>query len=85
MTFGFFGRITGVVVGVIAGIACTYYFLDFLHDYTVLLGSLTAYGASTAICVVLSLAGKQDFDFTLIGQRVTSFQGSGDDEQTASR
>jgi Na+/proline symporter len=85
MTFGFFGRIAGVVVGVIAGIACTYYFLDFLHDYTVLLGSLTAYGASTAICVVLSLAGKQDFDFTLIGQRVTSFQGSGDDEQTASR
>ena len=85
MTFGFFGRFAGVVVGVIAGIACTYYFLDFLHDYTVLLGSLTAYGASTAICVVLSLAGKQDFDFTLIGQRVTSFQGSGDDEQTASR
>ena len=85
MTFGFFGRIAGVVVGVIAGIACTYYFLDFLHDYTVLLGSLTAYGASTAICVVLSLAGKQDFDFTLIRQRVTSFQGSGDDEQTASR
>jgi Na+/proline symporter len=84
MTFGFFGRIAGVVVGVIAGIACTYYFLDFLHDYTVLLGSLTAYGASTAICVVLSLAGKQDFDFTLIGQRVTSFQGSDDDEQTAS-
>ena len=85
MTFGFFGRIAGVVVGVIAGIACTYYFLDFLHDYTVLLGSLTAYGASTAICVVLSLAGKQDFDFTLIRQRVTSFQGSGDDAQTASR
>ena len=85
MTFGFFGRFAGVVVGVIAGIACTYYFLDFLHDYTVLLGSLTAYGASTAICVVLSFAGKQDFDFTLIGQRVTSFQGSGDDEQTASR
>ena len=85
MTFGFFGRFAGVVVGVIAGIACTYYFLDFLHDYTVLLGSLTAYGASTAICVVLSLAGKQDFDFTLIGQRVTSFQGSDDDEQTALR
>ena len=85
MTFGFFGRFAGVAVGVIAGIACTYYFLDFLHDYTVLLGSLTAYGASTAICVVLSLAGKQDFDFTLIGQRVTSFQGTGDDEQTALR
>ena len=84
MTFGFFGRIAGLVVAVIAGLACTYYFLGFLHDYTVLLGSLTAFGASTAICVALSMAGKQDFDFTLIGQRVTSFQGSDDDEQTAS-
>lgn len=84
MTFGFFGRIVGLVVGVIASLACTYYFVGFLHDYTVLLGSLTAFGASTAICVALSMASKQDFDFTLIGQRVTSFQGSDDDEQTAS-
>ena len=84
MTFGFFGRIVGLVVGVIASLVCTYYFVGFLHDYTVLLGSLTAFGASTAICVALSMASKQDFDFTLIGQRVTSFQGSDDDEQTAS-
>lgn len=84
MTFGFFGRIAALVVGVIAGIVCTYYFLGFLHDYTVLLGSLTAFGASTAICVALSMADKQDFDFTLIGQRVTKFQGSDDDEETAS-
>ena len=84
MTFGFFGRIVGLVVGVIASLVCTYYFVGFLHDYTVLLGSLTAFGASTAICVTLSMASKQVFDFTLIGQRVTSFQGSDDDEQTAS-
>ena len=84
MTFGFFGRIVGLVVGVIASLVCTYYFVGFLHDYTVLLGSLTAFGASTAICVALSMASKQVFDFTLIGQRVTSFQGSDDDEQTAS-
>jgi Na+/proline symporter len=84
MTFGFFGRIVGLVVGVIASLVCTYYFVGFLHDYTVLLGSLTAFGASTAICVALSMASKKVFDFTLIGQRVTSFQGSDDDEQTAS-
>ncbi len=79
MTFGFFGRMAGLVVGVMAGLVCTYYFMGFLHDYTVLLGSLTAYGASTAICIAISMASKQDFDFSLIGQRVTSFQGSDDD------
>ena len=79
MTFGFFGRMAGLVVGVMAGLVCTYYFMGFLHDYTVLLGSLTAYGASTAICLAISMASKQDFDFSLIGQRVTSFQGSDDD------
>ena len=79
MTFGFFGRMAGLVIGVIAGLVCTYYFMGFLHDYTVLLGSLTAYGASTAICIAISMASKQDFDFSLIGQRVTSFQGSDDD------
>ncbi len=83
MTFGFFGRIAGMVVGVIAGLVCTFYFLGFLHDYTVLLGSLTAFGASTVICVALSLASKQEFDFSLIGQRVTSFQKSDEDEVTA--
>ena len=51
MTFGFLGRTAGLVVGVIAGLICTYYFMGFLRDYTVLLGSLTAYGASTIICV----------------------------------
>ena len=74
MAFGFFGRTVGLVVGVIAGLICTYYFMGFLREYTVLLGSLTAYGASTIICVALSLASKQEFDFDLIGERVTSFQ-----------
>lgn len=83
MTFGFLGRVAGVVVGLIAALICTYYFLGFLHDYTVLLGSLTAYGASTVICVALSLAVKKEFDFSLIGQRVTSFQQSDEDARTA--
>ncbi len=75
MSFGFFGRIVGLVVGVIGALICTFYFMGFLREYTVLLGSLTAYGASTVICVAVSLAtNKEDFDFALIGQRVTSFQ-----------
>lgn len=77
MTFGFFGRIAGIAVGVVGAIACSFYFFDFLRDYTVLLGSLTAYGVSTVVCVVVSLAGRSEFDFALIGQRVTSFQQEG--------
>ncbi len=82
MAFGFFGRTVGLVVGVIAGLICTYYFMGFLRDYTVLLGSLTAYGVSTIICVAVSLMSKDEFDFDLIGQRVTSFQENGQDEAT---
>ena len=73
MAFGFFGRIVGLIVGVIAAVVCVYYFAGFLRDYTVLLGSLTAYGASTIICVILSLLGQEEFDFDLINERVTSF------------
>ncbi|WP_282605480.1 sodium:solute symporter family protein [Pelagibius sp. Alg239-R121] len=81
MVFGFFGRTIGVAAGVIAGILCTYYFMGFLREYTVLLGSLTAYGASTIICVVVSLSTRHEFDFDLIGQRVTSFQEGEEEEQ----
>ncbi len=73
MAFGFFGRTMGLIAGAIAAVACVFYFTGFLRDYTVLLGSLTAYGASTIICVAVSLLGKEDFDFNLINERVTSF------------
>ncbi|HEY9039635.1 MAG TPA: sodium:solute symporter family protein [Roseovarius sp.] len=74
MAFGFFGRIVGMTVGVIGAVLCAVYFSGFLREYTVLLGSLTAYGASTIICVALSLMGKEEFDFDLIKQRVTNFE-----------
>ena len=73
MAFGFFGRVVGLLVGFIGFVACAFYFNGFLRDYTVLLGSLTAYGTSTVICVALSLMGKEEFDFDLINERVTSF------------
>ena len=78
MAFGFFGRVVGIAVAIIGAAACCFYFMGFLRDYTVLLGSLTAYGVSTIICVAISLASNERFDFDLIGQRVTSFQEDGE-------
>ena len=58
---------------------------NFLRDYTVLLASLTAYGTSTLVCVVMSLMSRQRFDFDTIAQRVgdyddaTSAVGAGSD------
>ncbi len=74
MAFGFLGRTIALIVGVIGGAICTWYFYGFLRDYMVLMASLTAYGASTIICVAVSLTAKEEFDFALIGLRVTSFQ-----------
>ncbi len=83
MTFGFFGRIAGLIVGTIATLFFIWYFHGFLHDYTVLLGSLTAYGVSSIVCVALSLAVREEFDFDLIGQRVTLFHGDTADPSDA--
>ena len=74
MAFGFFGRTVGTAVGGIMSLVLIWYFLGFLADYTVLLGSLTAYGASTLICVAVSLTGRQEFDFSVIAERVGHFQ-----------
>ncbi|WP_022727755.1 sodium:solute symporter family protein [Fodinicurvata sediminis] len=83
MTFGFLGRVAGLVVGVVMTVLLTWYFIGFLADYTVLLGSLTAYGASTVICFLLSMASKHGFDFNLISQRVRYFQDTATPEGEA--
>lgn len=74
MTFGFLGRGAGLVVGGVTAVLLSWYFVGFLAGYTVLLGSLTAYGSSTIICVAISLMSRQEFDFDLIAQRVRRFQ-----------
>lgn len=79
MSFGFFGRTIGLAVGLVATLVSAWYFAGFLGDYTVLLASLVAYGASTVICVALSLMSQEHFDFDLIAQRVRRFQAP--DEQ----
>ncbi|KAB7624238.1 sodium:proline symporter [Alkalilimnicola sp. S0819] len=74
MAFGFFGRTVGALAGSLALLAMMVFATGFLRDYTVLLASLTAYGTSTLVCVVMSLASRQErFDFNLIRERVHSY------------
>ncbi len=74
MTFGFLGRIPGIIMGCLTTAVLAPYAVNFLRDYPVLLSSLTAYGSSAVVCVAISLTNKSRFDFTLIGERVTAFQ-----------
>lgn len=73
MAFGFFGRTVGAIAGILAFIAMLVLATGFLRDYTVLLASLTAYGASTLVCTVMSLLGKQHFDFDTIKEKVGDY------------
>lgn len=79
MVFGFGGKRLGAIAGVLAGLAMLVFATGFLRDYTVLLASLTAYGASTLVCTLMSLTSPQRFDFDTIGQRVGDY-----DDHTAS-
>ncbi len=45
----------------------------FLRQYMVLVASLTAYGVSTLVCVIISLMGNEYFDFDLIKERVGDY------------
>ncbi|MDD2056707.1 sodium:solute symporter family protein [Pseudomonas sp. GD03860] len=74
MTFGFFGRTAALAVAALALALMLPVFIGTLREYIVLLGSLTAYGVSTVVCVALSLRNNERFDFDLLATRVTSFQ-----------
>jgi hypothetical protein len=74
MGFGFFGRRFGIALGALVAIGLLPFSIGFLRDYHVLLSSLTAYGVSTAVCVVITMLGNERFDFDLISERVTAFQ-----------
>lgn len=77
MVFGFLGRIAGLVAGVLAVLAMVVFATGELRDYTVLLASLTAYGTSTLVCVIMSLASRQPrFDFTTITHKVGHYDES---------
>ncbi len=44
-----------------------------LREYPVLLSSLMAYGVSAIVCTAMSLRNVKEFDFDLIGERVTNY------------
>lgn len=74
MTFGFFGKKVGLVVGLLASIGFMPWILGFLREYGTLLSSLTAYGSSALVCTVLTLLySKERFDFKQINKMVIEF------------
>ncbi|GHB01175.1 sodium:solute symporter family protein [Modicisalibacter luteus] len=82
MAFGFLGRTVGAVAGTLAFIAMLILATGFLRDYTVLLASLTAYGASTLVCTVMSLLSKERFDFDTIKEKVGDYDHPQDQTAT---
>ena len=74
MTFGFFGKKVGLVVGILASIGFMPWTIGFLREYGTLLSSLTAYGSSALGCTVLTLVySKERFDFKQINKMVIEF------------
>ncbi len=73
MVFGFLGRKMGLLAAAIALLFMLIFATGFLRQYMVLVASLTAYGVSTIVCVIVSLMGNERFDFDLIAQRVGSY------------
>ena len=82
MAFGFFGRTAGLITGVMVAFVLGYYSLGALRDYTVLMASLTAYGVSTLVCVGISLASNERFDFAKIKQRVQDYDTTNLEQQS---
>ena len=73
MVFGFLGRKIGMSAAAITLVLMLIFATGFLRQYMILLASLTAYGASTIVCVIVSLMGYEHFDFELIKQRVGNY------------
>lgn len=73
MIFGFFGLRTGIAAAVVAALAVLPFGMGFLHQYPVLTASLLAYAVSTVLCVVISLAGRECFDFSRIAEETGRF------------
>ncbi len=73
MTFGFFGKRLGVIAFFIGTAVIAWIGVGELREFTVLLASLTAYGVSTMVCIVISLASNERFDFDTIQQRVSDY------------
>src|SRR5699024_3516021 len=74
LPLGFFGCMAGLLVGAITALVLVFFTIGFVRDYIILLSSLTAYGASTIVCTLMTLRSKApDFNFGSIDERVIEF------------
>lgn len=83
MAFGFFGLKISLITGALAAAISAPFIIGFLHDYSVLTGSLVAYTVSTVICYLMSFRSKQNFDFELIKERVGDYDPQPDAQPEA--
>lgn len=81
MAFGFFGLKPARIVAAVGALAAAPFVIGFLHDYTVLTGSLTAYAVSTVICFLMSFRNPNSFDFDVIKNRIGDYDDRPDDDQ----
>lgn len=84
MTFAFFSRNVALFVAFLAIVITVPNAIGFLRDYPVLLSSLTSYGISAAVCIAMSWKNKERFDFSLLAERVKSFQQESGNSEDAS-
>ena len=89
MAFGFFGARVGIALGAVFAVGVAPFAIGVISQYPALSGSLAAYAVSTIVCVVMSLASREEpFDFALISRRTGDFtddeaadaQPAGDDD-----
>ncbi|AIY01469.1 putative Na(+)/solute symporter [Arthrobacter sp. PAMC 25486] len=73
MAFGFFGLKTAKIVAAVAMVAAAPFSIGFLHDYTVLSGSLVAYAVSALVCYFMCFRNNATFDFDTIKERIGDF------------
>ena len=73
MAFGFFGLRPGLVIGVAAALVAAPFTIGYLHEYSVLSGSLVAYAVSTIVCWAMSVRSDASFDFSVIKERIGDF------------
>ncbi|MEO8220922.1 MAG: sodium:solute symporter family protein [Specibacter sp.] len=80
MAFGFFGLKPALITSIVGAVVAAPFVIGFLHDYTVITGSLAAYAVSTIICYLMSFKNKENFDFELIKERIGDYDPQHDVE-----
>ena len=82
MAFGFVGKKTGIVVGVVATLASAPFGIGFLHTWPVLSASLVAYAVSTVLCVAITMANTtKRYDFDLVPKLTGAYDVIEDEPQ----